>query len=234
MDAQVPKSVSLAIRSTVLNILKRHGVPTSPQRVEGTWDQFLNAHAKTLWACDFVDKRIWTAGGLMQAFVLIFIHIRSRRVHVSASTTRPDAAWVTRQAEVFAGPTRGSHRPRLLLRDGDGKFSRGFDRALESAGITPVRLPPRSPNLNAFAERFILTLKSECLDRFVVLGTGHLDHLVSEFTDYYNRQRPHSRIGFRAPVQARDHRTHDPPAGGEVRCQERLGGVLKHYYRRAG
>lgn len=97
-----------------------------------------------------------------------------------------------------------------------------------------MRLPPRSPNPNAFAERFILTLKSECLDRFVVLGTGHLDHLVGEFTDYYNRQRAHSRLGFRAPMQARDHRTLDPPAAGEVRCQERLGGVLKHYHRRAG
>ncbi|MFO0836566.1 MAG: integrase core domain-containing protein [Phycisphaerales bacterium] len=221
-------------RTTVLNILRTHGVPTGPQRIEGTWDQFLRAHAKTLWACDFVAKRIWTARGLVQAFVLTFIHIQSRRVHVSASTTKPDESWVAGQAEAFAAATRGSPRPGLLLRDRDGKFTRGFDACLERAGIKPVRLPPRSPNLNAFAERFILTLKSECLDRFVVLGTGHLDHLVSELTDYYNRQRPHSRLSFRAPIHAGDHRTLDPPAVGAVRCQERLGGVLRHYYRRSG
>ena len=171
---------------------------------------------------------------MVHAFVLIFIHIQSRRVHDSASTTKPDASWVARQAELFAAVTRGKQRAGLLLRDRDGKFTGGFDGCLEKAGIKPVRLPPRSPNLNAFAERFILTLKSECLDRFVVLGTGHLDHLVAEFTDYYNRQRPHSRLSFWAPIQGKDHRTLDPPSVGEVRCQERLGGVLKHYFRRAG
>ncbi|MCC6675498.1 MAG: transposase, partial [Phycisphaerales bacterium] len=94
-------------------------------------------------------------------------------------------------------------------------------------------LPPRSPNLNAFAERLIQSIKRECLDRFVILGLCHLDHLLAEYTDYHNRQRPHSSIGFRAPTGPPPVVHASAPHAGRVRCQERLGGVIRHYYRKA-
>lgn len=221
-------------KSTIKNILKEAGIPTSPRRDETTWDQFLKAHAKTLWACDFVSKPIWTRRGRVQAFILVFMHIKTRRVVVTRSSTNPDAAWVAEQMAAFADATKDwTERPRMLLRDRDSKFGPGVDESLTAAGIEPLRLPPFSPNLNAFVERFIKTLQVECLDRFIVLGTAHLDHLTCEFVDYYNRQRPHSRIGFRVPAQVKDVRAVEPPVVSPVRCQERLGGVIRHYYRKA-
>jgi putative transposase len=177
-------------RSTVVNILKKTGLPTGPARGERTWDEFLKAHAKTLWACDFLTLRVLTAGGLKFAFALVFIHLKTRRAHVSPSTTNPDGAWFTEVVRGFiASLPKGMARPKLLLRDRDGKFAAGdgdFGKALAENGITSVRLPHRSPNLNAHVERLIQSIQVECLDHFVILGTRHLDHLLSEYIDYHN------------------------------------------------
>lgn len=223
-------------RGTVANILREMGVPTAPQRGEGTWDGFVTRHARTLWACDFVSKRVWTPRGLVTAFVLVFLHIGTRRVHASAATTRPDAAWIAAQARGFARVAcrGGAAGPRpILLRDRDGKFGPVFDAALRAGGIRPKRLPPRAPNLNAYCERFVQTVQLECLDRFIVLGTGHLDYLVREYADHYNRHRPHSAIGFKAPSGSKPRPRDDPPRAGDVRCRQRLGGLIRQYSRRA-
>jgi hypothetical protein len=131
---------------------------------------------------------------------------------------------------VERGLPSDQHR-RTLTRDNDQKFGRAFDDALRSRRIMPVRLPYCAPNLNAHVERFIQTVQNECLDRFMVMGTSHLDHLMAEFIEHYNRERPHSAIDNRPPVGR------PPPlrlaGSGEVRCRERLGGVLRHYYRKA-
>ncbi len=224
-------------RSTVVNILKQAGLPTGPARGERTWDQFLKSHAKTLWACDFLTLRVLTATGLKFAFALIFIHPKTRRAHVSSSTTMPDGAWFTEVVLRFVTSLpKGMAKPKLLLRDRDGKFAVGdgtFGKALAEAGIAPVRLPLGSPNLNAHVERLIQSIQVECLDHFVILGTGHLDYLLTEYIDYHNRERPHMSLGFATPM------SRPPPARAglveprEIRCRERLGGVLKHYYRKA-
>lgn len=119
-------------RTSVLNILREQGVPTGPQRGEGTWAQFLNRHARTLWACDFAVKRVLTARGWKDAFLLVFIHPKSRRVHVSQSTTTPDAAWVAEQAAVFCRGV-GEPKPCIVLRDRDAKFGAAFDDALRAS-----------------------------------------------------------------------------------------------------
>jgi putative transposase len=134
-----------------------------------------------------------------------------------------------------ASATRGT-ACRVLTRDRDRdqKFGRAFDGALRADRITPVRLPHCAPNLNAHVERFIQTLQNECLDRFIVCGTSHLDHLMAEYIEHYNAERPHSAIGHRPPAGRSS-----PPQprlagrGGHVRCRTRLGGVLRHYYRAA-
>lgn len=212
-------------------------MPTAPARGERTWNQFLKSHAKTLWACDFLTTRVLTRRGWRFTFSLVFIHPKTRRAHVSVSTTNPDSAWLAETVRKFlaALPT-GMVTPRLLLRDRDGKFRAGdgaFDRALTNAGIKSVRLPYRSPNLNAYVERFIQSIQVECLDHFVVLGTRHLDHLLSEYIDYHNRERPHSSLEFATPMGRPPPARAWPVEPREIRCRERLGGVLKHYYRRA-
>lgn len=127
----------------------------------------------------------------------------------------------------------------MLIHDRDSKFGPEFDGALTEFGVEQTRLPCRSPNLNAHVERFIKTLQVECLDRFIVMGTKHLDHLVGEFTAYYNRQRPHSGIGGNTPMRMSRANPLPPESSdsaspqGKVCCQKRLGGVLRHYYRRA-
>lgn len=224
-------------RSTVVNILKQTGLPTGPARGERTWDQFLKAHAKTLWACDFLTFRVLTATGLRFAFALVFIHPKTRRAHVSTSTTNPDGAWFTEVVRRFvASVPKGMAKPRLLLRDRDDKFAAGdgaFGAALAKAGISTVRLPHRSPNLNAHVERLIQSIQVECLDHFVILGTRPLDHLLSEYIDYHNRERPHMSLAFDTPLGRPPSIRAGPVQAREIRCRERLGGVLKHYHRKA-
>jgi putative transposase len=219
-------------RGTVVNILREANLPTSPQRGEATWDQFIKSHAKTLWACDFVQQRILTVRGFRDAYLLVFVNVATRKAIATTSTEHPNAEWVAEQVSKLksAAGSRATEC-RVLTRDRDTKFGRAFDDALRAQNVTPVRLPHCAPNLNAHVERFIQTVQMECLDRFIVMGTSHLDHLTAEFIEHYNRERPHSSIDNRPPVGR------PPPlrlAGrGTVRCRTRLGGVLRHYYRTA-
>lgn len=227
-------------RRGVADILRDAGIPTGPERGEGTWDEFIKAHAKTLWACDFTAKKALTWRGWVDVYLLVFIHIQSRRVWIAPATQNPNGMWVANATISFMeAAARQGLQPRMLARDRDSKFGPEFDRALEEFGVKQTRLPHRSPNLNAHVERFIKTLKVECLDRFIVMGIKHLDHLIAEFTDYYNRQRPHSGIDGATPIQrSRAGPTSPEPLelrsrDGPVCCRRRLGGVVKHYYRPA-
>lgn len=225
-------------RTTIQNLLKEHGLDPGPQRRRGTWDEFLRRHAQTLWACDFVSVRTWTWRGPVDCFLLFFIHVDSRRVWCSPATAHPTGAWVAQQARNFCMHLAETKQTIThLLRDRDGKFTDQFDAIIKTSGTsggsggTVRRLPVRSPNLNAFAERWVQSLRVECLDHFVILGERHLDHLVSEYIDYYHRHRPH---------QGNDNDTLDPAPrpiaiqeGDRVLCEERLGGLLKHYHRQA-
>ncbi len=219
-------------RSTVVNILRQASLPTGPERGEATWDQFIRSHAETLWACEFVQQRVLTLKGWKDAYLLVFVNVATRRAIATSSTEHPDAKWVAQQASSFKSLT-GVSGCRVLTRDSDTKFGNGFDGALKDQSITPVRLPYCSPNLNAHVEMFIQSVQTECLDRFIVMGTGHLDHLVGEYLVHYNTERPHSGLGHQTPVSGRwPLRLHG--VKGAVRCRTRLGGVLKSYYRVVG
>lgn len=230
------KKLSINVsRSTVVNILKDAGLSTGPGRGEATWDQFIKSHAKTLWACDFVQQRVLTLRGFRDAYLLVFVNVVTRRAIATTSTEHPNAEWVAEQvSKLKSAAGGGSTECRVLTRDRDTKFGRAFDDALRAERITPVRLPMRAPNLNAHVERFIQTAQIECLDRFIVMGTGHLDHLMTEFVEHYNHERPHSSIGFRTPVGRPPPPSLRVAGRGGVRCRTRLGGVLRHYYRWAG
>lgn len=216
-------------RSTVVNVLKENGIDPGPKRGAGTWHAFLERHAATLWACDFFSKKIWTLSGLLEIFILFVIQHGSRRVHLVGMTAHPDKVWMKQQARnlsmFFADQ---AEKPGYLIRDIDGKFVPEFDAILEADGMEIVPVGPRAPNLNARAERWVLSVKSECLDHFIVFGEAHLRHIISEYVSYYNQERPHQGVD-NVPLTK-------PPADtgpGEVVCAERLGGLLRHYHRAA-
>jgi putative transposase len=222
-------------RVTVANILKEKGVPTGPQRGEATWTEFLRRHARTLWACDFLTVRVLTPKGLRYAFALVFVHPATRVAHVSKATLRPDADWMAETVRDFLrAARRGGTSPLHMVRDRDSKYAAGFDQALADAGVTTHPLPHRSPNLNAHVERLIQSIQAECLDHFIILGTRHLDHLLGEYIEgYYNRNRPHSALGFAAPAGKKPPVRAGPVEPLKLRCQQRLGGVIKHYHWKA-
>jgi putative transposase len=166
------------------------------RKVGVSWQEFLKRHAETLYQCDFFSKRIWTRLGLQQFFVLVFLHIGSRKVFVTKCTNKPTAAWMTEQAEMFVAHSKSEGKPATFLyRDRDGVYAKTFDSTLKAAGIEVRMNPPRSPNLQAHVERFIQSLQHEALDHFVVFGEKHFDFLISEYVEHYHTERPHQGMG---------------------------------------
>ncbi|MEX2168546.1 MAG: integrase core domain-containing protein [Pirellulales bacterium] len=222
-------------RQTVVNILKRAELEPGPRRGPGTWDGFLKMHAETLWQCDFFSKRVITRFGLRQVFALVFIHVGTRRVFVTPSTCKPDAQWVQDQTRAFFrhGEETGLSA-KLIMRDRDCKYSNGFDDVAKSHGAE-VRLTAfRSPNENAFVERFVQSIKFECLDHFLVFGEMHFDYLCREFVDYYHANRPHQGLDNRLIIQRPPPSETAPTVPvSQIECRKRLGGLLKSYHRAA-
>jgi transposase InsO family protein len=221
-------------RQTVKNILVEHGFEPGPKRGKGTWSEFLKIHADTLWQVDFFSKRIWTLQGPRHAFAMAFVHVATRRVFVTPSTCRPDAGWMKSQAESFLNYTEQENLGcDILIRDLDGKYSTAFDSMFTDRGIKVKPVGPRAPNLNAFAERWIQSLKFEALNHFVVFSLEHFDHICAEFTTFYHECRPHQGIGNRLIGAEEDEEPLAVTSLDQVRCEKRLGGLLKHYYNAA-
>lgn len=221
-------------RQTVKVILKENNIDPGPKRGKGTWDEFLKLHADTLWQCDFVSKPMWTPKGLVDLYLLVFLHLGTRQVWISNCTQHPDSAWVSQQAKNFLMEAEDLNlSPEYVMRDNDTKFTKPFDEAIESSGAKIKRNTPVSPNLRAHVERFIQTLKVECLDKFVIVGERHLNYIKREWSRHYNRERPHEARANLPP------RTKQPPEAIEtiklkdVVCESRLGGLINTYWRRA-
>jgi putative transposase len=222
-------------RSTVVNILREASIDPRPKRGEGTWSEFIKRHAATLWAADFISVRTLTAAGFVDLHLLFYLHVGTRKVIVSSPTANPDSEWVTQQGRNAAMQIQdwnlsASH----LIIDHDTKFTQSFDAVFEAENAEIIRVGPAAPNLSPFAERWIRTLRSECLDHFVVCGERHLDYLVKHFVAHYLEERPHQGVGnVPLPDAAGDEPGTLPFPSGKVKCRERLGGLLKHYYRAA-
>jgi putative transposase len=221
-------------RQSVRNILVEAGLrpePSDPK--DDSWDAFLARHAATLWQCDFVTKPMWTTKGVVDLYVLVCLHLGTRRCWISPCTIQPDSAWVSQQARNFVADAQDMDLPpKMVMRDNDQKFLDGFDLVIEATGATIKRNTPLSPNLRAHVERFIQTLKVECLDKFVIVAQRHLNHITREFQAHYNRERPHEACGHLPPGA-------DPPSTLPLRTKSsdivsttRLGGLLKSYGRR--
>jgi putative transposase len=224
-------------KSTIKRILRSHGFNPESRRGPGTWAEFLHRQAASLWQCDFLSRRIVTLTGFRYAFVLVFINIKTRRVIHSPATLHPNDAWMTLQTARFVSEVRRQGLPvKIVQHDRDTKFGPGFRNCLENAGIERIRNGYRTPNLNAFVERFIQSLQQECLDHFLVMGLRHFDHLCREYLAYYHEDRPHQNLDNET-ILKKQPITPRPP--GEVllldsiECRERLGGLLKSYNRKA-
>jgi putative transposase len=215
-----------AIRTT----LRRHGLDPAPRRATTTWRAFLREQAAGIVACDFftVDT-VW----LRRLYVLFFIELDSRRVHLGGVTANPDGGWVTQQARnlLLVLDERG-RQVRFLLRDHDAKFTRSFNDLFRSQDADILVTPVRAPQANAYAERWVRTVRTECLDWLLIVGRGHLEQILRVYVQHYNRHRPHRALGLRPPdplarpaVRAEDNRS-------AVRRRDLLGGLL-HEYRRA-
>jgi putative transposase len=186
----------------------------------------LHAQASSIVACDFFTVETLF---LRRFYVLFFIEHGTRRVRLGGCTTNPDGNWVTQQARnlSFIGLLE---RARFLIRDRDSKYSGSFDEVFRSEGIRIVKTPVRSPKANAIAERFVRTIRTECLDWLLILNRRHLEHVLRVYVDHYNTERPHRALELRPP---------DPgeppprPATGEVQRRDPLGGLIHEYYRAA-
>jgi transposase InsO family protein len=217
---------------TVGNILKRHGLPPAPERkTTTTWKEFIRIHMDVLVATDFFTAEVWTLAGLVTYYVLFFMHVASRKVHVAGVTPHPDERWMVQIARNVTMADWGFLASgQYLIHDRDSKFCPAFQRTIDAAGVQRVPLPPRSPNLNAYAERWVRSVKEETLSRLLLFGERSLWHALTEYVTHFHQERPHQGKGnvilmpFRPPNQRRD---------GPIQCRERLGGLLKYYDREA-
>jgi putative transposase len=217
---------------TVGNILKRHGLAPAPERKTATtWKEFIRTHMDVLVATDFFTTEVWTWCGLVTYYILFFIRINTREVHVVGLTPHPDQRWMTQMARTITMADWGFLSPgQYLIHDRDGKFCPAFQQIIDAAGVKRVPLPPRSPDLNAYAERWVRSVKEEALSRFILFGERGLWHVLTEYVVHYHEERPHQGKGnvvlFPAPSQSN-------PDDGPIQCRERLGGLLKYYHREA-
>ena len=211
--------------TTIRTLLRTARAGPAPRRTGPTWSEFLRAQADGIVACDFFTvETAW----LRTLYVVVFIELGSRRIHLSPSTVHPDSEWVTQQARNLALRLDGrTPAIRFLIRDRDAKFSGPFDAVLRSEGMRVIRTPVRAPNANAHAERVIETLRAECLDWTLILGRRHLDRTLRTYADHYNRQRPHRALGLVPPLAAAGEPIPVDPR--DVRRRDLLGGLIHEY-----
>jgi putative transposase len=223
------KHLGIAIApSTVWSILKDEGIDPAPRRAGLSWREFLSRQAEGIIACDFltVDSVF-----LRRFYVLMFIEIATRRVHLAGVTSRPNASWVTQQARNVVARWDGFPF-RFLIRDRDSKYSAGFDEVIRSEGLRIVRTPIKAPLANAFAERFVGTLRRECLDHTLIFGRRHLESVLKTYIAHYNGHRPHRSLDMNAPVPKSPPDTSDASPRSVIR-RDVLGGLIHEYERAA-
>jgi putative transposase len=216
-----------AIRST----LQRHGLDPAPRRATTTWQAFLRQQAAGIMACDFFSvDTVW----LKQLYVLFFIELDTRRVHLGGVTAHPNGGWITQQARnlMLVLEERG-RQVRFLLHDRDAKFCRSFDDVFRSEGAEVLLTPVRAPRANAYAERWVRTVRAECLDWLLILGRGHLQHVLQVYLEHYNRHRPHRALRLEAPDRPARLTVVGADQLRKVVRRDLLGGLLHEYQRAA-
>jgi len=218
-------------RGTIAEILARNGIDPAPERERRTtWKEFLEQHWEMIVAADFFTVEAWTRRGLQRFLVLFMIEVSTRKVEIAGIAPVANGLWMNQVGRNLTDAMDGLLKgKRYLIHDRDPLFTDEFLKRLSEAGVTSAKLPARSPNLNAYAERFVRTIKESCLERLILFGEGSVRRAASDFTVHYHTERNHQGLGNQLicpdPELAR--------GDGEVRCRERLGGLLNYYYRAA-
>jgi len=223
--------IKLGVRispSTVRRLLASAGLEPAPRRSAVSWPAFLRRQAASMLACDFFTVETVETVTLRRLYVLFFIELGSRRVHFAGCTPNPSGAWVVQQARNLSF-TNVFERTRFLIHDRDSKFTAAFDEVFRSEGITVIHTPVQAPQANAYAERFVRTVRNECLDWLLIIGRRHLEHVLRIYIQHYNRERPHRGLALQPPEPEQV----TQPPGGDVRRRDRLGGLVHEYYRAA-
>ncbi len=220
-------------RQTVRNILKEADIQPGPDRTSDSWENFLQRHRETLWAVDFFSVKSVTIRGMRDLYLMAFLCLETREVIVTTSTEHPNSAWVKQQTERFIEQTSNrTEKPAIVMHDRDTKFTKEFVATLKAKKIRTNALPVASPNLNGRVERFIQTIKYECLFKFILFGQRHVDHIVAEWVEYYNQVRSHMERGHLPPVREAPEEvaTLKPD---EVEIRSHVGGLVKSFHRKA-
>ena len=218
-------------RNTIKRILLDAGIDPAPVRRRGlSWSDFLRAHWGAIAAMDFFTVEVLTLGGLVRHHVLFVIDLATRRVEICGVSVDPDGTWMKQMARNLTDEVDGFLlKHRHLIMDRDPVFTRDFRRMLKDRGVKSVRLPSRSPNLNAFAERFIRSVRQECLSKVIPLGGNHLREVLDQYMAHYHVERNHQGLGNVLLTPANDNHL----VGAPVIRRKRLGGLLSYYHRRA-
>jgi transposase InsO family protein len=217
---------------TVGNVLQRHGLLPAPERKHTTtWATFIRTHLALLAGTDFFTAEVLTLRGLVTYYVLFFIHLESRRVDIAGITVHPDEPWMKQIARNVTMEGSGILRDcRYLLHDRDTKYTQSFRAIIASGQVEPLALPARSPNLNAYAERWVRSVKDECLSKVILLGERSLRRALSEYVEHYHAERNHQGKGNVLLFPRDTIIRHDQQP---VQCRGRLGGLLRYYHQYA-
>jgi transposase InsO family protein len=213
--------------STIAGVLKDNGIKPAPPRPT-SWRTFLKARWGEIAGMDFFTTEIWTPLGLRTYYVLLVIDLKTRRAHVAGITTNPDRAFMAQVARNLTDAVDGfltGHR--FLICDRDARFTAHFRHILKDSGVPVIRTPRQAPNCNAHTERLVLSIKSECLNRMILFGESSLRRTVAAYVEHYHTERAHQGLGNERIEGG------GVPAVGAIRCRERLGGLLRSYYRAA-
>jgi putative transposase len=218
------KGLGIPVSATsVRKVLLEAGLQPAPQRTHSSWRAFLRAQAASMLACDFLTVE---TAFLQRIYVLFFISLATRRIEYVACTSNPDGGWVAQQARNLLMQCADEQPFRFLVHDRDTKFSHAFDEVFRTEGIRVIRTPVQAPNANAHAERWVRTLRAECLDRILILGRRHLAHVLRVYRRHYNEHRPHRALHL-LPPSAREPTPLNAPA--HLRRRDLLGGLIREY-----
>lgn len=217
--------------TTVANILKEHGLEPAPERRKRTtWMSFLKAHWDSLAAADFFTTEVWTLGGLVTTYILFFMELSSRKVQVAGITSSPNEACMSQVARNLTDDVDSFLNGKcFLIIDRDGKYCDRFLDIIRDAGVRPIRCPAKAPNCNAYAERFVRSIKYECLNCMIFFGVRSLERAVRNYVEHYHRERNYQGIGNEVILP----RLKLISSSGKVRCRKQLGGLLRYYFRKA-
>jgi putative transposase len=219
--------------TAIRTVLLRNGLRPAPRRASVTWRAFLRAQASGIVAIDFFTVE---TVHLKTLYVLFVIELHTRQVRVLGVTDHPNGPWVIQRARELSMSrekemTAGTRAPRFLVRDRDSKFTRAFDDVFAFDGIQIIKTPVQAPNANAYAERWVRTVRSECLDWMLIWGRRHLERVLDEYVRHYNDQRPHRSLDLRPPtVTSGESAPHVVAVAMAVRRRDRLGGLVHEYY----